>query len=420
MQDREDKAIAFKSENEVDELEDDNFSEDFEGEESEVHDVPLQPPTVQMLTTKTLHTMIHNADINLDPPYQRDLVWSESKQVALIDSVFRNFFIPPVIFAVQHDSDGVEVRMCVDGKQRLSSIQRFIDGQIPHVDTRTKKKYYFQVSPKDKDARTQVPPRLRNVFHEKKITVVEYHGIAPGMERDVFQRVQMGMPLTAAEKLQAISSSWAEWIRQLESKHISTDGGLADVLKWDIKRGRDFQNLAHMVFCCDGLPDQTLPTAQKMEKWMNRDDRPPRQFQEDMDNVLRCLWFLSTHDEYSQGFKKIPQRIAPVEFIFMGVLLYVLRKENYDVQAKAIYRLRQTIRQEFKDIRNNSDVGKAMWKHIDTLRHKPNTLLKPNESNVRNKRKRNSIHNEEEEEFRPKPMKGIGKPLKTRAKQSKT
>lgn len=27
---------------------------------------------------------------------------------------------------------------------------------------------------------------------------VEYHGIAPGMERDVFQRVQMGMPLTAA------------------------------------------------------------------------------------------------------------------------------------------------------------------------------------------------------------------------------
>lgn len=48
---------ALKSDNEVDELEEeDNFSEDFEGEESEIHDVPLQPPTVQMLTTKTLHS----------------------------------------------------------------------------------------------------------------------------------------------------------------------------------------------------------------------------------------------------------------------------------------------------------------------------------------------------------------------------
>lgn len=49
--------------------------------------------------------------------------------VHLIDSIFRNFYIPPIIFAV-HTDEGVEVRVCVDGKQRLTSIQKFFDGQV--------------------------------------------------------------------------------------------------------------------------------------------------------------------------------------------------------------------------------------------------------------------------------------------------
>jgi len=29
---------------------------------------------------------------------QRDVVWTETKQTGLIDSVFHNFYIPPIIF----------------------------------------------------------------------------------------------------------------------------------------------------------------------------------------------------------------------------------------------------------------------------------------------------------------------------------
>lgn len=58
-----------------------------------------------------------------------DVVWPEVKQIGLIDSIFRNFYIPPVIFAVYKDEDGQEVRTCVDGKQRLTSIVKFIDGR---------------------------------------------------------------------------------------------------------------------------------------------------------------------------------------------------------------------------------------------------------------------------------------------------
>ncbi|KAI0245516.1 hypothetical protein BJV78DRAFT_1262495, partial [Lactifluus subvellereus] len=66
--------------------------------------------------------------IDLDPHYQRDVVWSEIRQIGLIDSVFRNFYISPIISAVSQSPDGTERRVCIDGKQRLTSIQKFMDG----------------------------------------------------------------------------------------------------------------------------------------------------------------------------------------------------------------------------------------------------------------------------------------------------
>jgi hypothetical protein len=43
----------------------------------------------------------------------------------IIDSIFRNFYIPPVIFAVKVHDDGSETKTCIDGKQRLTSVHRY-------------------------------------------------------------------------------------------------------------------------------------------------------------------------------------------------------------------------------------------------------------------------------------------------------
>jgi uncharacterized protein with ParB-like and HNH nuclease domain len=72
---------------------------------------------------------------------QRDVVWTETKQMGLIDSILHNFYIPPIIFCEQNpvslpvtqcsnivgvrfEEDGTERRTCIDGKQRLTSIHR--------------------------------------------------------------------------------------------------------------------------------------------------------------------------------------------------------------------------------------------------------------------------------------------------------
>jgi len=229
------------------------------------------------------------------------------------------------------------------------------------------------------------------------------------------------MTLTAAEKLQAISSPWAEWITQLEARHVAVDGGLSDVLEWDTKRGRDFQNIAHMVFCCDGLPDELLPTAQKIEKWISRIDNPPEQFKADIEEVLTAFWRIASNKKLDEAFTKITQRIAPVEFIFIGVLLYKLRGESLENQGRAVYILRYTIRQEFKDIRNNTGVGRSLWQHINSLRSRPTAWLTPNELlTTKGKGKRKADKDiEADDEYRPTPISSLGKPLKTRGKRTK-
>ena len=61
---------------------------------------------------------------------EKDVVWPTGKQMEIIDSLYHNFYVPPVIFAVMRDEDGEEVRICVDGKQRLTSIVKFLDGHV--------------------------------------------------------------------------------------------------------------------------------------------------------------------------------------------------------------------------------------------------------------------------------------------------
>lgn len=103
--------------------------------------------------------------VDLDPEYQRgkfipffhieanlrfniDVVWPEPKQSGLIDSILRHYYMPPVIFGTYtwifyslldpyddnitfiavaiNPDDGTEMRTCIDGKQRLTSIQRYV------------------------------------------------------------------------------------------------------------------------------------------------------------------------------------------------------------------------------------------------------------------------------------------------------
>lgn len=68
-----------------------------------------------------------------DPPYQRDMnVWDETQKSFLIDTIFKNFPIPPIFLEQKIDPDtGITNYDVIDGKQRLTAIIGFINNEIP-------------------------------------------------------------------------------------------------------------------------------------------------------------------------------------------------------------------------------------------------------------------------------------------------
>ncbi|KAJ7904596.1 hypothetical protein B0H14DRAFT_2327946, partial [Mycena olivaceomarginata] len=365
--------------------------------------------------------LIHEGTIDLNPPYQRDVVWPVQKQALLIDSLFRNFYIPPVVFAVTQDEEGVPIRVCVDGKQRLTSIQRFLDGQLPYVQSK-KQHWYYTCPESTRKQKLQLPDEDKRRFDTKTITCVEYVDLTPTMEREIFQRVQLGMALTTAEKLAAVDSPFAQWISTLESQHICTssiEGGLSQKLTWDTKRGREFQNVAHFVYCCDGYPaSENTPTTQKMEKWLSRADPPGQQFKQQIEEALSEFGLIAADKDLKAIAFPGQQRIAPIEFVFIGVLIYVLRQATLIQRAQAINILRTDIREQFLDIRFNTTVGAALWRIIRHLKHSPTTTSissAPVASTP--KRKRKMISQDSDDEYHPSPVHGLGQKPKTRSRR---
>lgn len=141
------------------------------------------------------------------------------------------YFIPPIVFNVKKkivQVNGQEeerfLRTCVDGKQRLTSIYKFMKGSIGFLDTNTpQKKWYFchpiidgqiQIS-----NRNVLPNAVKKFLESQFFCCYEYEDLTPDTEETMFQLVQRGIALTPAEKMRAMSAEWAAFARQFEDDY---------------------------------------------------------------------------------------------------------------------------------------------------------------------------------------------------------
>jgi len=68
---------------------------------------------------------------NFDPPYQRRSLWTDDKKSFLIDSILKNYPIPPIFLHQKiDDTSGKTKYDVIDGKQRLTAIIEFITNVI--------------------------------------------------------------------------------------------------------------------------------------------------------------------------------------------------------------------------------------------------------------------------------------------------
>ncbi|RDX50781.1 hypothetical protein OH76DRAFT_1380310 [Lentinus brumalis] len=307
----------------------------------------LRPYRTTTYTAKSLYDQIIDNTIHLDPEYQRDIVWSEAKQSGLIDSILRNYYIPPVLFAVTAHDDGSQTRVCIDGKQRLTSIQLV-----------TNKKYWYK--PAAGETRLILPKPLMQAFANKQITCIEYDGLLDDEEREIFQRVQLGVALTAAERMQAIPGPWPSLIREAQAI-ILGDGGFGEDLDWGHDRGRDFQCLATIIFLIDSQPTTTFPGSVKLEKWLQSSKPVSPKTRKAVLETFHIFVALVKDKKYKVAFQK-PSRVSPVEFSMIGLLIFLNKEKFSFVQlSNAIWQLRADVRKYHDDVRANSKVTKTIF-----------------------------------------------------------
>ena len=64
------------------------------------------------------------------PPYQRKSVWSDGKKQALLDSLFRRYYIPKVVIREVRLSDNRTIYEIIDGQQRINAVQEFFKNNL--------------------------------------------------------------------------------------------------------------------------------------------------------------------------------------------------------------------------------------------------------------------------------------------------
>jgi Protein of unknown function DUF262 len=87
--------------------------------------------SVSLQTIAWFNARRNDKSLEISPKFQRRPVWLERERSSLIDTICSGLPFPEVY--IQHDTDpetGTERHVVVDGQQRITSILKFIDGEV--------------------------------------------------------------------------------------------------------------------------------------------------------------------------------------------------------------------------------------------------------------------------------------------------
>lgn len=92
---------------------------------------PMSAYTIVPKPTRIQDFHSYTEEYVVRPPYQRKMVWGRAKQQALLDSLFRRYYIPRIVLReVRMDKQSVKNEV-IDGQQRITTVQLFFDDKLP-------------------------------------------------------------------------------------------------------------------------------------------------------------------------------------------------------------------------------------------------------------------------------------------------
>lgn len=174
--------------------------------------------------------MAWRSAIDDDPAYQREgSVWSLDKQQLFIDSLLNGYDVPKIYLHDLRGKHPTKVYTVVDGKQRLTTIWRFLTDQFPLADD-------FAIvaanlpdlppgvpEPRPGERYSAFDPRWKEVLRRTYLAVVLIQNATVDDIEDLFSRLNNGEPLNAAEKRNAMGGEMAALVRRVAAHPFFTE-----------------------------------------------------------------------------------------------------------------------------------------------------------------------------------------------------
>lgn len=166
--------------------------------------------------------------LSVNPEYQRGAVWTEAQQKKLIDSVLRGYPLP--LIYLHHRKRTIagitnETFEIIDGQQRLNALNKFSEDNLA----------LFNPVDDDKVARfpqfikdtpclwsdlsyDNLSSELQSKFNDTELFIVKVTTEHEDEARDLFIRLQAGLPLNAQEKRDAWPGGYTEFVLKYGGK----------------------------------------------------------------------------------------------------------------------------------------------------------------------------------------------------------
>ena len=161
------------------------------------------------VTYKTVETVIAEATkdknpIDLDAPYQRGVVWSDTKMGEFINSIILGIIPNNILLNSSVDEREQRiVTVCLDGKQRITSLIKFYKNEIFVKMDGDKKIYWFDTIHDDyaDDTNCEVLSKLdRMLFLNRNLLIIQYNELNYVEQIDIFRRIQNGEKLSPGDQ----------------------------------------------------------------------------------------------------------------------------------------------------------------------------------------------------------------------------
>lgn len=183
---------------------------------------PDMLPVREVLAMKAQQMLVVN------PEYQRGAAWRRTQQKKLLDSLLRGYPLPLFYFHhFKRTAAGIvnQAFEIIDGQQRINALSDYVEGKFKLLD------------PLKDDAEARFPDFIKKLpcpwagktFHdlsselqtqlrETPLQIVKIECNDKNEARDLFVRLQAGMPLTSQEKRDAWPGQFTDFVLRLAGK----------------------------------------------------------------------------------------------------------------------------------------------------------------------------------------------------------